>query len=171
VSENKRYKPLRLLFMACYSCVKEIYLNNVIDQFPLSNNNFSQTLGISNSSEVHLVLYKRRWSFFLSLWIRQTKDLQPAILCIQRRKSLCWRRCIVRGACLHIWMTFLHEFMLCHFANVRSAQEKRDGPQCTGFVSGHWKYHALLLVDIFLCFICCFWFSGAHCRICYLYWS
>jgi len=36
-----------LLFIARYSSYKQVYLNKFIDQFPLSNNNFNQTLGLT----------------------------------------------------------------------------------------------------------------------------
>ena len=68
MSVNKKCKSWRSLFIVRYSNFNKVNINNFIEQFPLSNNNFSQTFGINNISEVHLVLYKLHWSCFFVPW-------------------------------------------------------------------------------------------------------
>ena len=107
---------------------------------------------------------------FSSLGMRQTKDIEPNIRCIKIHKSLCWLCCTVLGAFLHVWMVFLHEFMLCHLQMSVPHKAKRRATVWWFLfwplkVSCHFSGWHLSVLHL-LCLI-----FAAHCRVCFPYWG
>jgi hypothetical protein len=170
VSVNEKYKSWRLLFVARYSSFNQVYLNTFTDQFYPSNIS-SWTFRIKNISVLRLVLLSIRDIFALSLAMSQMKDIQPVILCVQRHKSLCWLNCTAHVACLHVWITFLHKYKLCHLHTCvpHKVQQKSRCVQVSILATE--SIMPFCRLNIFLRCTLCAWFSLAHSLICFLYWD